>query len=327
MISLEICESREVWDDFILDNSGHPLQLWGWGQVKESHGWTCDRFIGYEDDKPSVAISVLTRKLPMPFRAISYGPRGPVGNTSNREEFLNIVAEYIRNKRRSVALTIEPEEIVFDVPAGWVSSSNNILAPSTIQLNLLKNESELLASMAKKTRQYIRKSSADVSIRKLRNREELSECLDIYVDTAKRAGFALHSMDYYNDVFNSLGDNSVVYAAIKEGKPVAFLWLAISTKTAYELYGGMNELGSELRANYALKWHAIKECKKWGLEIYDFGGIIDTGVAVFKKNWAEDETVLAGTFDIPLSPLYNVWTQLLPKAKKTIQKLKKVAKR
>lgn len=327
MINLEHCENREVWDEFVMDNGGHPLQLWGWGQVKETNGWTCDRLLGYNDGHPVIGISMLTRKLPFPFRGISYGPRGPIGNAENREEFLNLVADFVKNKYHSVALTIEPEEIEFNTMQGWLQSTNNILAPSTIQLNLSKNESELLASMAKKTRQYIRKSSADVSIRRVRSREEFADCMRIYQETASRAGFALHSMDYYSSVFNNLGESSVVYAALKDNKPVAFVWLAISTKTAYELYGGMNETGSELRANYALKWQAIKDCKKWGLEIYDFGGIIDTGVAVFKRNWADDETVLAGTFDKPLSPFYSLWTQALPKAKKTVQKVKRIIKR
>jgi lipid II:glycine glycyltransferase (peptidoglycan interpeptide bridge formation enzyme) len=327
MIRLEICESREVWDSFVLEQGGHPLQLWGWAQVKESHGWACDRFFGFDEDNRVIALSVLTRKLPLPFRAISYGPRGPVGDVNYRSEFLDLVADHIKKNRNSVALTIEPDETSFNAPEGWVQSQNTILAPSTIQLNLEKKESELLAAMAKKTRQYIRKSSADVDIRRVRSREELSQCIDIYLETAKRAGFSLHSMDYYTDVFNNLGDNSIVYAALRDGKPVAFLWLAISIKTAYELYGGMNEVGAEMRANYALKWHAIKECKKWGIELYDFGGIIDTGVSTFKKNWADDETVMAGSYDKPLSPLYKTWTQLLPKAKRTLQKIKKITKR
>ena len=93
------------------------------------------------------------------------------------------------------------------------------------------------------------------------------------------------------------------------------MWLAISADTAYELYGGMNELGQQLRVNYALKWYAIQKCKEWGLSRYDFGGLLDGGISTFKRGWAENETILVGTFDRPLSVFYSIWSHGLPMAK------------
>ena len=126
--------------------------------------------------------------------------------------------------------------------------------------------------MAKKTRQYIRKSGAEaVIIRRVHTRNELDKCLAVYHETSKRAGFGLHSDQYYYDVFDKMGDYSPVFAAYVDEQPIAFLWLAISADTSYELYGGMNDLGQQLRANYALKWQAILKCREWGLMRYDFG--------------------------------------------------------
>ena len=101
------------------------------------------------------------------------------------------------------------------------------------------------------------------------------------------------------------------------------MWLAISGDTAYELYGGVNESGQELRANYALKWHAIRKVKEWGLRRYDFGGLVAGGVSNFKQGWSSEVTVFAGTFDRPLSPLYTLWSKGLPFAKKTLQKVRR----
>jgi lipid II:glycine glycyltransferase (peptidoglycan interpeptide bridge formation enzyme) len=108
-----------------------------------------------------------------------------------------------------------------------------------------------------------------------------------------------------------------------DDQPIAFLWLAISADVAYELYGGMNEDGQRLRANYALKWYAIRKVKEWGLSDYDFGGLVVGGVSVFKQGWASEETVLAGTFDKPLSPTYPLWSKVLPGAKSVLQKLRR----
>jgi lipid II:glycine glycyltransferase (peptidoglycan interpeptide bridge formation enzyme) len=195
-------------------------------------------------------------------------------------------------------------------------------------LDLNKAESELLNDMAKKTRQYIRKSASEaMEIKRVRDRVDLDKCLDLYRLTAKRAKFDLHDDQYYYDVFSNLDDNSQLFAAYVDDQPVTFLWLAISADMALELYGGMNDQGQELRVNYALKWHAIRKCKEWGLKRYDFGGLLEGGVTTFKMGWAEGETNMAGTFDRPLSAYYVTWKQGLPLAKKTIRRLKKPFKR
>lgn len=165
-----------------------------------------------------------------------------------------------------------------------------------------------------------------MSIKMVKNRAELAGCLELYKETAKRAKFNLHKDQYYYDVFDKLGEHSPVFAAYVDGKPVAFLWLAITADTAFELYGGVNEIGQQLRANYALKWYAICKCKEWGLSRYDFGGLVEGGVTTFKMGWAEGETHLAGTFDRPLTKYYFVWNVGLPLVKSIVQRIKALIK-
>ncbi|MES2630760.1 MAG: peptidoglycan bridge formation glycyltransferase FemA/FemB family protein [Patescibacteria group bacterium] len=323
MIELQRCGDKEQWDDYILENGGHPLQLWGWGQVKTGHGWVAERIFAYDEDEIVGAAQVLIRKLPTPFRSFAYIPRGPLVDDALSAEFLNAIAGLVKRDHHSVALSIEPDTIDFEIPEGWARSQNKILSAETIILDLTKTESDLLSDMAKKTRQYIRKSAADVTIKQVKTREDIEICLKLYKETSKRAGFNTHENQYYLDVYLQLQDHSPIYIAYEGEEPVAFLWLAISEKTAYELYGGMNEAGQELRANYALKWHVIKKVKEWGLERYDFGGLVAGGVATFKQGWSDDSTLLVGTFDKPLSPLYSLWTKGLPMAKKTLQKVRR----
>jgi peptidoglycan pentaglycine glycine transferase (the first glycine) len=325
MIGIQKCTDREQWDDYILEAGGHPLQLWGWGQVKAGHGWKADRFFLIDDEDHDTIIAaaqVLTRRLPFPLKAFSYIPRGPVGE--RQDELLDLIATNVKREYKSVALSVEPETIEFQAPAGWQKGKNSVLPAATIALDLKKPESELLAMMAKKTRQYIRKSAAEATeIRQIRTKDELEGVLAIYHQTAQRAKFNLHSDQYYLDVFTAMADNCIVYATYEGETPIAFLWLALSAATSFELYGGVNERGQELRANYALKWHAIRKTKEWGLHTYDFGGLISGGVSVFKQGWASEETHLAGTFDKPLSSLYAVWAKGLPAAKSVVHRLKR----
>jgi peptidoglycan pentaglycine glycine transferase (the first glycine) len=327
MIELQKCTDKEQWDEYVLEQGGHPLQLWGWGQVKATHGWKAERVFAFddnEDDKIVGAAQILIRKLPLPFRSFAYIPRGPIVEEIFRNEFLEKLAGLVKRDYRSVALSIEPNSLEFDAPTGWKRSENRILSPDTILLDIAKSESDLLADMAKKTRQYIRKSAAEgIMIKQIRTKDELDECLFIYRQTADRAKFNLHTDQYYLDVFNLMGDHSPIFAAYLEGKPIAFLWMAISADTAYELYGGMNEDGQRLRANYALKWHVIRKVKEWGLSKYDFGGLVVGGVSIFKQGWATEETSFAGTFDKALSPAYTLWSKGLPKAKAILQKIRR----
>lgn len=320
---IEVIGDQEAWDEEILNGGGHPLQLWGWGEVKAAHNWRVERIFVRENEKVIGAVQILLRPLPGPFRCLAYIPRGPMAMPENRAKVLEELALYVKETHRAVALTVEPDWIDWPEAAGWKHSANTILIPRTLILDLTKAEDELQSAMSKKTRQYIRKSAAEaIEVRRVKNREELAACLEIYKDTAKRANFALHDDDYYYDIYEKMGDFSPVLAAFSNGRPIAFLWLAISQETAFELYGGMNEEGQELRANYALKWHTIQTMKKWGLSRYDFNGLLNDGVSTFKQGFADHEDMLAGTYDKPLSPLYSVWSYGLPKAKMIIRKLR-----
>lgn len=323
MIELQRCTDKDQWDDYVLEHGGHPLQLWSWGQVKAGHGWVAERIFAYDGDTIVGAAQVLFRRLPLPFRAFAYIPRGPIIEEVNQGEFLEKLAALAKRDHHAVTLSIEPDTFEFVKPEGWVRSTNKILSAETILLDMTKSESDLLADMAKKTRQYIRKSGADVTIKQVRKREDIEACLDIYRQTATRAGFNLHDTQYYLDVFLQMQDYSPIFAAYEGEAPVSFLWLAISETTAYELYGGMNDRGQELRANYALKWHAMKKVKEWGLSRYDFGGLVAGGVSNFKQGWSSEVTTFAGTFDVPLSPFYTLWSKGLPFAKRTLQSVRR----
>ncbi len=324
MITGNNCNEPALWDEIIHDMQGHPLQLWGWGEVKSAHNWSAHRVLFVdENDVVEGAAQVLVRALPGPFRRLCYVPRGPVWQQGSETAVLDALVAYVRQHLPGVVLTVEPDHEFVEQPQGWRQSANTILLPRTLILDLSKGLDELQSAMAKKTRQYIRKSSNEqLEFRRVRTGDEMAACLAIYHQTAERAGFALHSDQYYHDVHDKLGDSSVIFGAFDAGQLVSFVWLAVSSHTAFELYGGMNDQGQQLRANYGLKWHAITACKEWGIERYDMNGLLNDGVSTFKQGFASHENTLIGTLDYPLSPLYAVWSRALPAVKRTVRRAK-----
>ncbi len=339
-LKVTACTDREEWDGTVKAFGGHPLQLWGWGELKSAHRWSAERVFVQSssgDGKVVAACQLLTRKLPAPLGGFVYAPRGPVLDHSAGDDgtgpsapapgdIADAIADYVKSSRRAVAVSIEPDEDAGDFPLGadWREAHTRVLPARTLILDLTKSEDELIGDMTKKHRQYIRKSGREASleIRPVETLEQLEECLEVYRATSERADFGLHEDSYYRDAFTMLGEDSPVWASYIDGKPCAFLFLAKSSRTAFELYGGMNEAGQKLRANYALKWHGIREMKALGVERYDLGGLINDGVTTFKTGFASHENLLAGSWDRP-GPGYWVWNRGLPLAKKLVRAIRR----
>lgn len=334
------CTDRALWDTTIKTLGGHPLQLWGWGDLKAAHRWSAERVLVRASEDPDAEIvgacQLLTRTLPGPLGGFVYAPRGPVvarsttadrpAQTPSPAEIADLIAAYVHGSRRTVAVSIEPDENAgeFVLSSAWREARTPVLPARTLILDLRNSEDELLADMSKKHRQYIRKSGREESleIRQVETLAQLEACLEVYRETSERADFGLHEDSYYRDAFTMLSADSPVWAAYVDDRPVAFLFMAKSARTAFELYGGMDETGQRLRANYALKWHVIRHMKSIGIERYDFGGLINDGVTTFKTGFASHENLLSGSWDLP-GPGYKIWTEGLPLVKRVVRKLRR----
>ncbi len=309
------------------------MQLWGWGETKAAHNWRVDRVFVTEHGNTIGSAQILLRPLPFPFRSLAYLARGPQADPGREHEVLAAVGRYVKATHKSVALSIEPDwnadtVAVATLPAaGWVQSASTILIPRTLILDLTRTEDELLGAMSKKTRQYIRKSGREALEYRAVVESDMPQLMAVYKDTAERAGFGIHQNSYYADILRNLGADSPIYGAFDGATLASFLWLATSESTAFELYGGMTEDGSRLRANFSLKWLAITEMKARGITRYDFNGLLNDGVSKFKFGFADHENLLAGTWDLGLSPLYPLFAKALPVARRGVRKLRGLLKR
>ncbi|YAL82085.1 lipid II:glycine glycyltransferase FemX [Dermacoccaceae bacterium W4C1] len=342
------CTDAAEWDRLVDELGGHPLQLWGWGELKASYEWTAVRYLVRDGDDLIGSAQVLLRGLPVPFRQLAYVPRGPQAAEADRGRVLAALKETIAAEHPSVALTIEPDwEEPFSPmakdeveqatvagltaqPTGWLAevaaagfrrSDNTGLIPQTLIVDVTRDEDTIMKELSSSTRQNVRKSfrAENVHFGEVTTEEGLEQVLAINHETARRAGFAVHSDDYHRGIRDLMGERSQLLAAFEGDEVVAFVWLVVSGKTAFELYGGVNPRGMKLRLNYGLKFHAMTHVKAQGVERYDFNGLLNDGISDFKRQFAKHEDRLIGTWDAPLSPLYPVFATALPQVRRALK--------
>lgn len=319
-------EDRGTWTRLLESVGGHPLQGWGWGELKATFGWSAHRVQVTLDGTLLGVAQVLVRRLPFPFRALCYVPRGPVLTPAAKDDWdavLEPLSRWCRRRFHPVVVTVEPGVSEWSPPQGAVHSAQHILYDRTALIDLSPDIDTIVKGFKSKTRQYARKAAREgVSVRRVTDESELPAILDIYHSTAERDGFLIHADAYYETAFRVMGEEGRLYVAEVDGAPVCFLWLAVSGAWAFELWGGMVEAGERLRANYALKDFAIRDCKATGVSWYDLNGLLGEGITHFKHGFAPGATDWVGTWDIPASLWYRVWVSAFPALKRWAKRLR-----
>jgi len=70
-----------------------------------------------------------------------------------------------------------------------------------------------------------------------------------------------------------------------------------------EPYGGMTPAGADSRANYLLKWEAIRSSREAGATTYDLWGLAHAGIDHFKTGFGGREIRYVGAWDLVLDAL------------------------
>ena len=147
--------------------------------------------------------------------------------------------------------------------AGW-RPAPPIQPASTRLIDLRADEAALWSDLRKKWRQYVNRArSLGVTVEDA-GEESLGTFYEIYRETASRAGFLIRTEAAYRDVWRAYQPQGLVrllLARQADGTPVAALLLVRCGTRVVEPYGGMTQAGGDSRANYLLKWEAIRSSR------------------------------------------------------------------
>ena len=306
------------WDEFVTAaDPGSYLQLSPWASVKAANGWTAVRL---GDADAAIGAQILVRRpRPLPW-AFAYAPRGPVATDWSSESvaaFAETCRSTIRDRAGRVShVRIDPE-IELDGPRdpdGALRRSLRVAgfrpAPAiqpnaTRIIDLRADEDALWNDLRKKWRQYVNKARKG-GIRVVdADGDRLPDFYRIYRETADRAGFLIRTEQAYRDVWDAFrphGLARLLFAETVDGRPLATLFLVRCGPRVVEPYGGMTQEGGDSRANYLLKWEAIRSSREQGATSYDLWGLATGGIAHFKTGFGGREVRYIGAWDLVLDP-------------------------
>jgi lipid II:glycine glycyltransferase (peptidoglycan interpeptide bridge formation enzyme) len=189
--------------------------------------------------------------------------------------------------------------------AGW-RPAPPIQPPSTRIVDLRPDEDALWGDLRRKWRQYVNKArSAGIRVVEA-DGDRLGAFYGIYQDTARRAGFPIRTPGAYRDIweaFRPTGLAELLFAESSDGDPLATLFLVRCGSRVVEPYGGMTLAGGESRANYLLKWEAMRRSRAAGATSYDMWGMVTPGIARFKAGFGGREVHYIGAWDLVLDDL------------------------
>jgi lipid II:glycine glycyltransferase (peptidoglycan interpeptide bridge formation enzyme) len=321
---------RDAWNAFV-EHAPHRSfpQLWEWGELREASGWRPIRVaVGKTPAQPLAGAQVIVRHVPLIGWRLGYAPRGPLGQLDDpaiRKALIGALRD-LGQSERIATLKVDPEATA-ESPFGaallrspWRASSK-VQPPRTRLIDLAPDEETLLANLGKKHRQYVHKAERDgVTVEhfdgtadEATTTQALAGFYAIYAHTAERAGFVARVPAYYERVwrlFAPAGHARLSFAVLN-GERVATLFHFTCGDRAAEAYGGMTDAGAASRANYLLKWEAIRAFRADGFAAYDLWGIATGGIAQFKEGFGGGQVDYVGARDLPLRPIQDAALRLL----------------
>ena len=130
------------------------------------------------------------------------------------------------------------------------------------------------------------------------------------IETGLRDGFVVRSLEYFERMFDVMGDNLRLYLAKYKGKIIAGTIAIYYGDKVWYLYGASSNQHRNVMPNYLLQWEMIKWAIENKCKIYDFRGVsgdIDEnnplyGLYRFKKGYGGKLTEFVGEFEMVYHP-------------------------
>ncbi len=310
-------KDQATFNDFV---ENHPLgtihQLYEWGefQAKSSNRdkfWTL-----VAEDKGKIVGSALVVRHRLPFgKSWLYCPRGPLLDYSNKAESGPLFAEIaeIAKKENAIFLRIDPPHLKGSAPdlKGARTAHAHYQPESTLTIDLSPTEEEILKQMKSKGRYNIKVAQKHGV--EIKESQDIEGFYKIFQQTTQRDHFSGHSLQYYQNILNTLGSKRAkLYLATYKGTAVAGAVITYCAKTATYYFGASSNEHRNVMAPYLLHWKIMQDAKAAGYKEYDLFGIAPeeaknhrwAGVTQFKLKFGGARVNYADAQEIVYQPVW-----------------------
>jgi lipid II:glycine glycyltransferase (peptidoglycan interpeptide bridge formation enzyme) len=321
--------SLALWHRLVTQHGACALQSAEWGGVKAACGWEATRVAVLEDGLPVAGAQVLFR--PTPFGTLAYVPRGPVASFDDgtvADHLMSAITRAARD-RNAIAVRIEPNTPgtpgLDAFARRWrLQCAQTVQPRSTVIVELAAGPAAVWDRLSARTRYNVRLAGRR-GVQVLDGEEsDVPLFHALLTDTARRAGFAVHSLEYFASVWKWFGRQGLarLLFARRDGQVLAGSLDLTCGRMTYHVYAASSDAGREHKPNDLLQWEAIRRAQCEGSSTYDMWGIPDEvgmawergwpeptagdgglwGVYAFKRGFGGGIVRYAGAFDLPLSP-------------------------
>ena len=324
---------REAWNQAVAAlPTGHALQSFEWGELKERMGWRPYRLPLQASSATVGAALVIRRRLPFPGLSIMYVPKGPCVDPRDPDALQALLRalKHLAHAQGALFLKIDPDLTAEHTQAlevlheeGFLPSEEQVQLRNTMIVDLRPSETDLLARMNQSTRRNINLA--------MRSRVEIVEAgiddlprfYQLYQETAQRDGFILRSYQYYEHLWRLFlpGGMARAFLARWQGQVLAGCLVLRLGNKAWYLLGASQSQMRELRPNQLLQWEAMRWARSAGAEAYDMWGLPEVlepgqpmwGLYQFKRGFGGDLRRWVGAYDYVARPNWRrLWQRVYP---------------
>ncbi len=323
-------DERAHWNALVAANPGGG-EVWAGDQYLEAkrHGRYLPRHVIVDrEDRPSLAVGVLAKRVPL-LGEWWHLPAGPPGDNAEAVlEAANAVAELARS-RGAFFMKIEPRagpDAAGTIrAAGYGPGIRIVPNPSTILVDVSGTEEELFARIGKKARNSINRAGRDgIMVERVPSTDENCTALYRLLQETAEGRFVLRDESYYKGFWQGFEKAGLgqIFFATRDGQVVAGAFaMALGEKTTYKDGASVRDK-SAYGASHALQWEVLRWANERGAVIHDLCGAPhssqadDTehplnGVGRFKRSFSPEITDYVGTFDLPLKrAAYAFWVKI-----------------
>lgn len=306
---------------------GHFTQSILWSKVKTA--WKWEAVVARNENGEIVgSIGVLIRRPPFLPYSLMYAPRGPVCDIHDKKVLRDLVegVKALAKKHRAYVFRMDPDvkssdaefvqtmkELGFAVKEE--SKTFDAVQPRYVfRLDIEgKSEEDVQALFHSKTRYNIRVALKNNVTVKIGSREDIARFYQIMIETGMRDHFVTRSQQYFETMYDALGEHMRLYMAYYEGMAVAGTLCIWYGDKVWYLYGASSNESRNVMPNYLLQWEMIRWAVENKCRVYDFrgvAGILDEshplyGLYRFKKGFGGEFTEFVGELSFAPKPLVN----------------------